>query len=307
MPDSLVCAICRCADLDPRRTRPTPQREAPEAELSQPWTAIERFPEGAVLTLHGGPGSGKSSLAAHLGPGTWLTSEQTPEEAGRLLRRSWPGEYKAPQVHVVETQNDLIASLGEAADALVVIDSITQMGGLQAQADALIFFRTWCKAAPGRRGIAILQHNKAGEAAGLRELEHLVDVICPVYQEGSGLRVLGVTKNRNGPLGSHYFTLDGDGVGVPAFRGLYSVEGNIGAYRLHPWPLKGATFGGWIDKLAASDTGPPLQGGSAALHAPGLPGDIWEPADVEQRKSFAVAHGLPWLNPETTDAWEGTE
>ena len=71
-----------------------------------------------------------------------------------------------------------------------------------------------------------------------------------VISDAYGLRRLDVEKNRHaGGLFSAYFSLGVGGVGKPVFKQAYCVEGQPGAYRLVPYPTRGAEWHGLIDTM----------------------------------------------------------
>jgi hypothetical protein len=217
-----------------------------------------------------------------------MSAEQTPAQAARIARRAG-----APIRDVVAISD--AGDVGRTLDAfphvkLPVIDSLTALGR-EGGLSALVRLVDWSRERHGRRGCAVIQRTKRGDAAGYEALAHMVDAVCAVELDDQGLRLLTVDKNREGPLDARYFTLGGKGVGVPDFsQAVYSVEGTPGAYRLHPYPLSGATWAGWIDP---EDPPPP---GHAGCGAPYGLGRMLLPQDVAERRAFALAHGLEWID-----------
>ena len=297
--NSLTCTTCgsgntaRGGVLKP--TKVVPVRSLP---LPWPWDGLGAYPEGAVVSLTGGPGSGKSTIAAVVAGAapsvTWITSEQTPLQVAAFHRRL---SLPIPSIGTCSTPGQVRDVLRSASTGFVVLDSLTHMGGWTEQAQILHLLRGWCVAEAGRWGLVIMQVNGQGDAAGLMELPHMVEATCAVSADSmTGLRSLSASKNRNGPLFTRLFGIGPGGlehVAELAQGASYSIEGGPGAYRLHPWPLPGARWAGLLDKVK-----PGTGYASAAILAPSYASGVLEPADVEERRTYAVAHGLTWLNPD---------
>lgn len=291
---ALVC-LCGGTLFFANRARPDRVHSAPTIDLPFPWSAVvESWPEGSLIGLYGPPGSGKSSLAALLRPCAWFTSEQTISQASALLQRLQGKDYEPTEIRTLSDPEAVKSALADYHQGLVVLDSVTRCGSVNQQLEAMEAIHRWTTAEPDRRALAILQVTKRGEMAGLRELEHLTDAIAGVAVEESGLRRLEASKNRNGGLGTAYFKLGKEGVIKPSFDYSYSVEGSPGAYALMPWPSPGAKWAGLLDREFLEGARPGLA--SAGRFVAGYPGDKLLPADAEDRKKFALAHGLKWLD-----------
>lgn len=290
---ALACEGCGSTDFTRGGTRPEAEVSPDSLRLPWPWDGLGCFPAGSVVALTGGPGSGKSTITALLDVATWGTTEQTPVQVGAFFRRL---RRPVPLVWPCSAAAQVKDALRETDRGLFVLDSLTQIGGWTEQASVLHQITEWARSGPHRWGIVVLQINSRGEAAGLLELPHMVDAKLGVtVDDVGGLRTLAASKNRHGPLFSRLFGLGAGGVeqlGALADAASYSVEGSPGAYYLHPWPLPGARWAGLLDKRK-----PPTGYASAAILAPSYARGVLEPADVTERRAYAEAHGLAWLEP----------
>lgn len=153
------------------------------------------FVPGSVVMVHGPPGAGKSTLAlmAAAGvPGSLYCSAE--EDAGRVADRA---------VRLGLRRDLALAEARSAAEALaqadgaplVVLDSLQALGGrpLQAAQAALDHARR-----TGACVVLVCHETKAGDHAGPRALEHLVDASLRL---GRSPRALVANKNRHGPAG----------------------------------------------------------------------------------------------------------
>lgn len=296
-PDALTCGACGGSNLNTRgESRPRLAASDAPADLPWPWSILGRWPEGSSATIAGGPGSGKSSLAAllarHFPECEWITSEQHGRQAGAMLARI-VGSDAMPLVTAVNGPDRLHERFKSRQGGLVVVDSITQTAGWEQQAAVAEAGVTWVRAEPGRRLLFIQQVNGRGDAAGQVAIPHLVDACLDVGAD-AGMRTLAAWKNRHGSIGSRYFRLGPSGPLAVDFPYAYSVEGEAGRYRLHPFPLSGAKWAGLFEK--AAESGRAIRGGVACAAIPvnGYPDGYLQPADVDDRRAFAEAHGLRW-------------
>ncbi len=168
---------------------------------------------GSVVLLAGNPGVGKSTLflqvAGHLvkeGRSVLLVSaeESAVQVKHRAKRMGIPDEVMVAEGENIE---EILLSVPEGIDVLL-IDSIQSVytedlnspAGSVSQvrfcADRLFRFAK-------ERGVAVLMSGhvtKAGNVAGPKTLEHVVDVVLYLEGErGSPLRMLRAHKNRFGP------------------------------------------------------------------------------------------------------------
>ena len=308
-PHTLTCERCGGSEIVSGYAAPRLIPEGAPDDLPHPWGLLEQWPEASAVALSGGPGGGKSSLAAlallHYalkGPALWLTSEQTIPAAAKLIQRissaipGW-GARRLPPIYPVGSFAELRGACEEHGDCFAVLDSITRIASFPDQVKIAEYLcdprEGWTFKGRDRRLLLIQQINSRGEAAGALEIPHLVQAVAYV-EARDGLRVLTINKNRNGPIGSLYFEL-GKTITVPSFPYAYTVEGEPGSYRLHPYPLPGARWAGLFD-LASKPPGlGPVPGtATAALPCASYPGGVLLPADHAARRHFAEAHGLEW-------------
>ncbi len=306
-PDCLLCPECGACSFSETETRPRAGVQTPKhADLPWPWTVLHGWPSGFLVSLSGGPGSGKSSLAAVLDPSVWLTSEQTPKQVRVMFDRVAPAGR--PLICPVSSPAQVADAIDQVAEGLIVLDSLTHCGTWTEQLEILEYLAEWTRARSGRRSLPILQVNAAGDAAGLTAVPHLVDACADLYSDTVGLRRIGTWKNRGGPLDCRYFVVDKDGLNRPPFdRYAWSVEGDPGRYILHAWPLPKARWAdvltGLFERVTESEGGsvavtvaePGVAG--AGVRVTGYDAGILEPADIADRRRFAEAHGLRWINP----------
>lgn len=310
--DTEACDACGGMEFDEQVVRPSPlDGEEPSIPLPGPWNVVQRWPESTVLSITGGPGTGKSTLVGMLRPDLWMTAEQTPRRAVVTLVRSQhatPETYERVDIAPIRKADDVERRLRDVESGLVALDSLTRAGSWDTQVEILEAMNEWAQSGPDRRVVAILQYNKRGEAAGLNAVEHLVDFCLDAYKDPSGLRVLSCWKNRSGEATARYFKLDEHGVGRPKFEvAAYSVEGDKGEFVLHPWPMKGAIWSELLDVLFGRRRGRnPTRGvavpgiAGCGLYQPGYERNVLEPADVDERRRFAEEHGLTWWS----DRWK---
>lgn len=292
------CSACGGVGVHPIRVRP---KVIPEAELPSfkpPW---DDFPwrEGGAVLLWGGPGRGKSSIAAQTLPQAWVTSEQEPLAVSVMFKRLG---IPVPVIYRVKDQNDLREFYREARTTnyeQVVLDSVSALG-LSEGRDALLDLVRWAQDT-GSRALAIAQVTKAGGFAGYMEIAHEVDAIASVGVDKTGLRYLAFEKSRFSSLDTRYWIFtDAGTVDVPDFTDdVYSVEGHPGSYQLVPFPVPGCKWSGALELLSGAGLLDGMKGratvGVEALHKATR---LVLPNDWRERKSFAERHGLSWLNLE---------
>ncbi|HYE57468.1 MAG TPA: DNA repair protein RadA [Rhodothermales bacterium] len=182
---------------------------------------------GAFVLVAGDPGIGKSTLMTQLGallPNEtilYVTGEESPRQV--KLRAERLGVSSERFLLLAETNvEDVAHAVQETQPGVLVVDSIQTL------------FRPDLDSAPGsvaqvRESAATLLHlakslelptflvghvTKAGQVAGPRVLEHMVDTV--LYFEGDrhhGLRILRATKNRFGSTNEiGVFEMTGEGL-----------------------------------------------------------------------------------------------
>ena len=291
----ICCPSCGGTDPSYGSARPTYTVGDEAQRFDGPWQMLPWIPTGSVA-MFGGPGAGKSSLAAMIRPRMWITKEQEPRPVGNMFRRLI-ADYM-PDVRVADSAEDVATALSECERGPVVLDSLTAFGLKDALVSAHMLVE-WARR-HNDRALAIVQVNKDGQLAGYMEIPHLFDAVVNVTPDPWGVRSFRVTKSRWSSLGAVYWSFDKDGkIQIPSFNAAYSVEGEPGEYWLHPYPLKGAKWSGMLNALAEAGT---LRPGCAcaATEASYLATGFLEPMDATERRAFAERNGLVWLDPATT-------
>jgi hypothetical protein len=293
-PGYITCIACGSTDRGVGTARPTVHVEHDKETFMGPWELLP-WPRTGVVGMFGGPGAGKSSLAAMIRPKIWLTKEQVPKPVGEMFRRLWGGDFM-PQVHVVKDARDVKKALSIHYQGPAVLDSATALK-LKDGLEASEIMVEWAQER-NERGLIIIQVNKAGESAGYMEIPHLVDAVINISPDPWGVRSFRVNKSRWSPLGATYWGFNEHGqVETPDFPASYSVEGTPGNYWLHPFPIRGSKWAGLLAAMSADDRLAP-RCASAAVRAPYMPHGFVEPMDVHERRVFALQHGLTWIKPE---------
>lgn len=293
-PGYITCIACGGEDQGKAESRPTVHVEDDTESFMGPWKLLP-WPRSGVVGMYGGPGAGKSSLAAMIQPKVWLTKEQIPKPVGELFRRLWGDEFM-PQVHVVEDADEVEEALQLHYNGPVVLDSATALN-LKDGLRATEMLKDWAQL-HNDRALVIMQINKAGDSAGYMEIPHMVDAVVNISPDPWGVRSFRVNKSRWCPLGATYWGFDAQGrIEVPDFPASYSVEGQPGNYWLHPFPIKGSKWEGLLAAMSGNQQLVP-RCASAAVRAPYMPHGFVEPMDVHERRRFAEAHGLSWVSPE---------
>lgn len=295
--ESEICCPS-CGGTDPSRgsARPTQEVKHDSLRFDGPWELLPWIPTGSVA-MFGGPGAGKSSLAALIRPRMWITKEQEPRPVGDMFRRLL-GEHM-PDVRVADNAEDVALALSECERGPVVIDSLTAFGLKDALITAHMVVE-WARR-NNDRVLAIVQVNKEGQLAGYMEIPHLFDAIVNVTPDPWGVRSFRVSKSRWSSLGAVYWSFDKSGkIQMPKFDAAYSVEGEPGEYWLHPYPIKGAKWSGLLNAMASSGVLRPGYA-CAAVEASYLPCGFLEPMDAAERRAFAERNGLSWIDPTTVN------
>lgn len=278
---------------------------------------------GETMLILGRRGSGKSSLAFTAFEGIsrpWLiTSEMTPEKVADYCARlgvelggcSVPGwrrrvrklpegtdPYDPPKENAA---TELAYNFGLPVFGLypdLIFDSLTGTGDPNATLNML---RAHC-ALTGARAVITSQVTVEGTARGGSEIEHNVDVVLRIEKMTGGRRRLTVEKNRNGEEGSLIFKVGRKGVELPKWTRAYSVEGTSPDFTIAPFPASKKQKTEYQDFLIAASKGeeeaprPPYA--VSAQDGGSLYADRWvEPDDADERRAFALAHGLPYYSP----------
>jgi predicted nucleic acid-binding Zn ribbon protein len=294
----LVCPNCGGVNLDDRRTRPANLFLAPRITLPAPFEIIE-IELGASILLSGDAGSGKTTicLAASAGRDTLMEAS---EQQQRSIATNWRRIHKKEEFPAIngcyswENLEEDIRGLQEGS--ILIVDSVSQ---LSESHDSAWLVQSVIERVRTIGAIAffIAHYTKDGQMLGPNMLRHLVDVVCHIPNDDSGMRRLALDKNRFGGLTARYFSISDEGVGPQTFDQAYSVEGPPGKYRLHLHPLGSAKWAGMLNVLA--EAGVYLEGyATAALPSAGYRSGYAVPPDWKQRKAFAESHGLNWLTPD---------
>ena len=300
-PRQVNCSVCGSVGTDTLCVRPTKMGQLSGVKLLPPWDNFTWLP-GGVVALWGGPGAGKSSLAAITGPQVWITSEQEPFAVARMFDRLG---VKVPTIYRVKTYEDVQRFFRDARfnrPEKVVVDSLTAFGvmdGLRVLSELV----SWSQA-NNARTLVVLQVTKDNRAAGPMEIAHEVDVVARAAVDRTGLRLLAFTKSRFSALETRYWIFNEYGqVDVPDFANdVYSVEGSPGGYELVPFPVTGAKWAGLLQYLDDQEQLSDFIGfASSAVRAKHKETGFVLPNDFRERKAFAEAHGLSWLDPSKID------
>jgi len=292
---AIMCPRCDSGDISERQTKPKPMPAREVLKLPHPWGGI-RLKQGATLLLSGDKGSGKTTICLKLKPTRISSSEQEPEEVAATFYRIHGTEAEPPVISSCYSWEHLEEDLlGIGKDDLVVVDSISQLAMHHHTGEicrGVIEHVRRSKA----RAIFIAQFTKGGEMLGPNELSHLVDVVCKIPNDSTGMRRILIEKDRNGASLGSYFTLGARGPEKLDFEYAYSVEGGAGQYRLHLYPFPGAKLSGPLDLL--TDQGVPIAGcATAGVVCTAYAHGIAQLPDHLNRKRFSEDHGLTWLSP----------
>ena len=297
-PRTMSCPSCHGLNIDLRRARPTTYFPAERVKLPPPFDMIE-IEMGSSVLISGDAGSGKTTICLNVGVGRDTMIEAS-EQGHRSIATAWRrvrGDAPFPAINGCYSWDHLNEDIQSIHPGdIVIVDSVSQLAEGMDSADlvrtvierirnvgALVFF--------------IAQFTKDGQMLGPNMLRHLVDVVCSIPPDTSGLRRLCLDKNRFGGLTARYFSITSEGVKAQTFDQAYSVEGPPGKYELRLFPLSGAKWSGMLEQL--SGAGVFLEGyASAAIPCTGYRSGYAVPPDVKERQRFAEDHGLRWMSPE---------
>tara|TARA_R110000824_G_scaffold400042_2_gene606713 strand:- start:789 stop:1823 length:1035 start_codon:yes stop_codon:yes gene_type:complete len=298
-PDIFLCPRCGSSDIDERSSRPIRTKERDFILLPFPWQTIKFFSGGTVL-LSGDKGSGKTTLCLTAQPTLFITTEQEPEAVSHAWWRIVGDQHQEasiPRIANCESWDQLEEDLrGITEKDLLVVDSISQLSSSYESPDVVKRCIEEIRRV-GARALFIAQFTKDGHTLGPNEIAHMVDVVCQIPKDRSGMRRLILQKNRFGSLSSTYFSIDGTGIIPQPFSYGYTVEGPVGNYSLHMYPMSGAKYGGIMDDLVGQ--GFNLEGyASSGISCAAYSGGFAEPPDVSERQKFAEDHNLIWISAE---------
>lgn len=159
------------------------------------------WPEGQFLLLQGGPGSGKSSLAAHIAAEidnvTWYTAEQPAAAVEGMFVRLGLESF-IPTVWSGEPQ-DLATLPPPKKGQVYIIDSITTMDAVQQERFTENFVKPLAQS--GGRALLLAQTYKARHSLAYTRLHEYTVGILKLVRDRLGRQWLAVTKNRWGPTG----------------------------------------------------------------------------------------------------------
>lgn len=244
--------------------------------------------------MSGDAGSGKTSICIATKPTLFLASEQEVQQIGHIWYRIHGKNIQAPLIKGCYTwaqvEEDII---GIDENDRLVIDSVSQLGDEEDVVKRII------ERVRDVRAMAffIVQFRKDGVMLGPNILRHMVDVVVTIPNNKAGMRQIIIEKNRYGNQVSRYFRLDEDGVGKEDFPYAYTVEGPVGNYELHMYPLSGGKLTGIFDAFV--DRAIQIEGlASSALQCSGYSSGFAQPGDWKRRKLFAEDHDLVWVGPE---------
>lgn len=285
-------------NIDSRRARPSTVIPAERIHLPVPFDIIE-IELGSAILLSGDAGSGKTTICLNASRGRELMMEAS-EQGHRSIAASWKRirhEDPFPAINGCYTWDHLNEDLQSVHKGdIVVVDSVSQLAEGFESADLVKQVIEKVRAV-GAIVFFIAQYTKDKDMLGPNMLRHLVDVVCHIPPDTSGLRRLCLDKNRFGGLTARYFSINEEGVTPQTFDQAYSVEGPPGKYELRLFPLPNAKWAGLLGEL--SEAGICLEGyASAAIPCSGYRSGYAVPPDIREREKFAVSHGLRWMSPE---------
>lgn len=255
------------------------------------------LPIGALCLFYGPKGIGKTTVAI----GTFPAALFGTTEMGPDLVRDYAARLGATLAGVrvprVTREPEVSVDLRAGGPVDYVLDSLN---GTRAPAAALAACRALCEL--GGRVIALAQVTQDGDIRGGEDLGHDCDVVIRFDHHAGNHRIV-VEKNRFGPTTSRVFRLGPNGADRAPRDRYYSVEGQAPHYRLEPYPSSSAKHAAVLaeqEKRLADGFPSALPAPPAAVAAlkSGLYAGGWiEPEDVDARRAFAEAAGVPYWSP----------
>jgi hypothetical protein len=333
-PEYFVCCgrrrlanVFRCpkhgkADVDTQLTYETnPAMGGDTDHLGGALGRVIRLKPGHIALIKGIRGAGKSSIALTAFHGVsfpWLISaEMDPEQVEDYVARlgvklggtSVPGMRRAHQIpgQLVDPydvpkaakETEFAYSFGLPVFGFfpdLVADSLSAMGD---PVEALAMLRRHC-AETGARAVVTTQLTVEGTARGGASIEHDVDVVVSIVRMPGGMRRLDVEKNRGGNETSLIFKLGRKGIEIPTWTKAYSIEGRGPDFKIVPFPTRKTEFSAYLKAVAKGeeDEAPKPPFAVSAEDGGSLYTTRWvEPEDGDERREFALKHGLPYYEP----------
>lgn len=181
---------------------------------------------GGVILLAGEPGIGKSTLLSQLALKTdhvlYINGEESSLQVAARFNRLKSGRQNKVTLFPQTNVEAVIAEINLGQRSLLIVDSIQVMFSAKLRSAAGSIGQIRESAA---RLIAVAKHKdiptvlvghftKAGEVAGPKVLEHMVDTVLVMEGDRSGnLRILRSLKNRFGPVDEvGIFSMDDGGM-----------------------------------------------------------------------------------------------
>lgn len=213
--------VCRVTDLEPTESEVvTTEDERLDAVLGGGVTL------GGIYLLGGAPGAGKSTLLMEVARGfllnqrrvLYVSAEEGPEQARARCERL--GVLDDELFVCCETDVALVLEAARYTEAqLLLLDSVQRLhtdrcnappgspSQIQAVCERLLCDR------PQSAAVFLVGHvTKAGDLAGPKFLEHMVDVVLSLTRAGDDGRRLSSTKNRFGACCSSEFEMTPEGL-----------------------------------------------------------------------------------------------
>lgn len=289
----IQCLKCKCTNRTQYKARPKLDAPTENHRFDGPWKHLP-WPTQGCVCIWGGPGAGKSSLAALIKPLYWFSKEQYPQQTAEMIKRMTPDHM--PTLVDIENADELDAFLNETLSGPIVIDSISAFPMKDGMRVTNMLLE-WSKK-NNQRVLAILQANSSGGSAGKLEIPHMFDVEIEVNKDVNSIRLFTTNKSRWCALYQVYYAFNRQGkIVAPDFPAAYTVEQRRnGGYYLHAYPMKGAKWDGLCAIMSELQILKP-QMASAAMTAAYMPEGFLEPPDVIERKRFAEDLGMKWISP----------
>ena len=181
---------------------------------------------GGVYLLGGPPGAGKSTILMEVARGLlledycvlYVSAEERPEQARDRCERLCVLDddlYVCCETNITR----ILEAVRQTRADLVLLDSIQRLHvdscssapGSPSQVQAVC--EQLLREKPARAALFIVGHvTKAGDLAGPKFLEHMVDVVLSLVPKSGDVRRLSSTKNRFGACCSSEFTMTPEGL-----------------------------------------------------------------------------------------------